>query len=123
MNKNEIKEFCKKYDIDEASVDWSSSMTATEDIMGIFFNDEIELNDIDVFYDIIGYSFIVPDIVQECREAYCDGRRDRYEEGYHYGLYSEDICCYDEGYESERGGWYDLGYADMSAYDEGIMDS
>ena len=122
-NMNEINEFCKKYEIDQSAVDWTSREIATEEIMDIFY-DTVDIGDIDIFYDIIGYSFIVPEIVQECRDAYCRGRSDRRYEGFHYGLYSEDICCEDDDdYNDNRHEWYRLGYSDTSAYYEGLMDS
>ena len=79
---------------------------------------------LDDFEDIVGYSFIEYSIVDECREAFINGYNDKKEEGYIWGLYSEEIDCSGDNNTIEgRGYWYWFGYNDDRAYGEGILES
>lgn len=119
----EIKRFCEEFGIKESDVDWGQSQEdITEQIMDLFSNNNYDF--LDDFEDIVGYPFIEYSIVDECREAFINGYNDKKEEGYIWGLYSEEIDCSGDNNTIEgRSYWYWFGYNDNQAYGEGILES
>lgn len=115
MTKDEIvKTFGKAY----AEIEFDENSTET-DVVEWLLDVAERIEDEYIFDNLEKFGLDNHPYVQEAYEEYHSGWKDRYYEGYDYGLYSVENDYFEEG----NGAWYSIGYSSFDAYDCGLADS